>query len=115
MSASGGIEGNRDGIDQPLQLREDIAPVDQVGLAVGIDPDPYALRFQPGGDLLHQVEAQQRFAIAAEDDFIPSLRIAYRGNDFRRSRLPLQLQVVPLDGEILEFGAEGCRRWCSGW
>ncbi len=32
-----GVEGDRDGVDQPGELGQDVAAVDQVGLAVGVD------------------------------------------------------------------------------
>jgi len=78
----------------------------QVGLAVAVDPDFAAALFEPGRHVLEQLQAQQRFAVAAEDHFVITARIADRLFDFFGAWFVLEEQFMAFDNEILEFGAE---------
>ncbi len=90
----GGIEAHREGVHQPRQFRQDIPAMNQIGLAVGIDPDAAPLFLQLRGHFPDQVEPEQRFAVAAEDHFIIPRRIADGGKHLRAS------------------GSWSSRRWC---
>ena len=102
-----GVEGDGDGVHQFCQFGKDVATVDEIGLAVGIDPHPDRFLFKPPGNLRDQIEAQQRFAVAAEDYLMISGGIADGPFDLGGVRLVVEFEGVPLDGEVAEFGAEG--------
>src|SRR6185369_16843400 len=103
----GSIQAYRYRVYQTGKFGQDIPGVNQVGLSVGIYPDPVASGLELCRDLFHQIQPYERFAVAAEDDLVTSSCREDRVKKLICRRLPVEHQVVALDGKILEFGAEG--------
>jgi hypothetical protein len=62
------MHGNREGIDPPDELGQDIALVHQVGEPICVDPDPAVSGLDVATNLQYQFQAQRRFAEAAKHD-----------------------------------------------
>ena len=102
----GGVQAYRYAIHQAGQLGKDVAAMHDVRLAVGVDTDGIPATLQLGGHLLDQVKPDEWFTVAAEDNLVNSLRLAYGCHDLFVGRFTVQQQVVPLDREIIELSTE---------
>ena len=71
----------------PCQFRQDVPAVDQVRLAVGVDPDPAPLFLQFGRHLPDQVEPEERLAVAAENHLFIARGVADGSEDFGGSQV----------------------------
>ena len=104
------IQADADGINQAGKFGQYVSFVDEIGMAVRIDPDLAALAFHFGSNGLDHVEAQQRLAVPAEHDLGITPGVADLPDQVLGGRLLAQPEVVPLHEIRTVAHAEGAGR-----
>ena len=91
------IQADRDSIKEPGKFRQDVALVDHIAVAVGIQAGASAVVLHPPGDLLEGVQPYRRLPITAEHHFLIPARIPDLGYDLFRLRLLLDPEIDSFD------------------
>ena len=91
-----GVEANGHAVDQSDELWNDVPSVDDTAVTVRVEPDSAATALDPPCHLLDHIQANCRFSVSTEYDFVIVCRFSDGFNHFLGGGFSLNPEKCPL-------------------